>query len=185
MARLNLRKVGPDAFEVQRSLGADGFGRDLRFVDGNEGVPLVDGVARRNLDATHDAASWRLDDVLHLHGLENQERRASHNCVSRRNVDAHDRALDRGPNHARGVGCLWLRHGLGCDGCFALAVIEHGKRIRGVDSGAREAANRAVVPALVKARRGLRRCDDLGCVALDEARVESIGDDVGMRDEAP
>ena len=91
----DLGEVGPDRLEVDGDLGGSRGPRDVGGLDFEQDVTLVDGVAGRDLDHPHDAVVRSGDDVLHLHRLEHDERRARAHERADRHVHDDDRALHR------------------------------------------------------------------------------------------
>ena len=103
MAAVDLGEVGADRVEVDAGLASSVVGatsaavRKTRACSSNTVSPTA------TPRVPDDAADLCRDDVLHLHGLHDEQRPTDGHLVARTDVDADDRALQRGPHrHHRG-----------------------------------------------------------------------------------
>ncbi len=128
---------------------------DVGRLEKEDRVVLVERVAFPSARLAHDAAGRRRDEMLHLHRLQDRDLLARAHRVSVRNVDRHDRALER-----RGHGDRPLR------------IFE---RARAGVSSVR------LGPLVIEgAMLPARRLQEIAEPPLDEARVDAIGDEVGV-----
>ena len=161
----HLTQIGPDPVEVQPRAAGLLRHRHVQRLEEGQRVALGDGVALLGQPTQHAPAAGGDDDVLHLHGLHDEERLPGVDEVAARDEEGHHRALERG-GHADGA----VRAGDRSEPRRRarrrrLGVIEHGERVHGVDAGAHE-------PRAVRRRRGRFGCasHQLGQVVVDERR---------------
>lgn len=156
MPAQRLGEVGADRVEVGPVLlggvvaaGVGGFGEQQRRA-------LGDGVPGGGGQHPDHARLARADDVLHLHRLDDHDRRPGPHEVALGRLDAHDRAL-----HGRG------------DGDRSRRRVRHGGGLRlgGVRGGL------GVVAAVLALQQ-------LGQVAADEGRVRPAGGELGVAQDA-
>ena len=182
LARQHLREIRADLVEVDGACLLARRAGGIARLDEEQRMALEYGVAAADGQLAHHAADCGLDDVLHLHRFHHQHLLAGAHDLARRHVEADDRALHRcrqrhGPvgtgNVARLAGrCLDRgRRRLG-RGAAALAMVEHGQWIAGIDARAGEARRR--LRLLREIQTGV--CVGAGCqqgreIFLDVARV--------------
>jgi hypothetical protein len=98
----HLPQVVANVVEIDLPLGRGIATLHLTLLDQQKRVVLVDRVANLHIDATHGARDRSANLVLHLHRLHDEQQLIGTNPVAFGDIDADDRALERGldENHA-------------------------------------------------------------------------------------
>ena len=99
----DLGQIGADVVEIDGVLGVGRGDRHLAFLDEQQGVALIDGVARFNADDAHHAGHVAVDDVLHLHRFHHQHLLARGDLVADVHRHGDNRALQRRAHRHRTV----------------------------------------------------------------------------------
>ena len=193
VALVHLGEVGSDVVEVDLLL--DGLARcvDGCFVDEDDRMAFVDGVAGRDGDLADDAAGFGVDLVLHLHGVHDEEKLAFAHGIARSHVDRDDGALQGGEHGVDAFGNIdggedaELGGGSRRGGGALLAMSEHGEGIAGIDGDARLTAGGrgSGADSLEEApgMGGVDGVDEGGDVVVDETRVDAGRGQVGVSED--
>ena len=187
----DLGQVGADVGKIDRCLFLDGGRIDLTLFDKNQGVALIDRIALSHRDTPHNAAQLGLDDVLHLHGFEDEQLPAGVDRLALVDIEADDCAL-HGRCHRTTAGqpdSLKRRFRHRCRGARwwlsgLFAKIQHCQGVAGVKLCPCQCGFQALGGCSGRRKKqvlmGLLRRNKVGDMIFHKARVDLVGHNIGV-----